>query len=188
MQQLNLTQTSPPFIMMSIPGTRRRQTIRRSLRQSLKELLQRRRRQTTAQSDQIGSGILRRAKASIYLPELSRVSLFPDFESSTQFDIDSYSVRVPNRFASEVEAVSGAIYSPPSVSQLSLLPARSLSRFNLDQSYMDPERPYRPTQLTTVPEILIEGVSRQASLVSLHHVRPSRSTLRIRESNQSLRK
>ena len=171
---------------MTTPTRRRRQTTRKSLRQSLKELLQRGKRQTNAQAQHVGSGILRRADTTDYLPEPSRVSFFPDFESSTQFDIDSYSASIPNHFASEVETVGEALFSSPLASRLSLLPATRLSQFNLNQSYVDHGRPYRPTQLTTVPEILIEGASRQASLVSLNTVKLSRSTLRIRESNQSL--
>lgn len=172
---------------MTNQTTRRRQTTRKSLRQSLKELLQRRRRQNNVQPGQLGSGILRRASTSIYLPEPSRVSLFPDFESSTQFDIDSYSMHIPNHFASKVDVVGEAMCSSPSASQQSLLPARSLSQFKLNQSYVDHGQPYRPTQLTAVPEILVEGVSRQASLVSMHTINSTRSTLRIRDSSQSLR-
>lgn len=172
---------------MTNPTTRRRQTTRKSLRQSLKELLQRYRRQTNVHPGQIGSGILRRAGSSIYLPEPSRVSLFPDFESSTQFDIDSYSIQIPNRFASEAELVREAICSSPIASRVSLLPVRSLSHFNLNRTYAEHSRPYRPTQLSTVPELLVEGCSRQASLLSLRTLRTSNSTLRLRESKRSLR-
>lgn len=77
--------------------------------------------------------------------------------------------------------------SSPLASRQSLLPAKSLSQFNLNQAYADHGSQYRPTQLTTVPEVVIEGASRRASLVNLHNLKPSRSTLRIRDSKPSLR-
>jgi hypothetical protein len=173
--------------MTNPPTTRRRQTTRKSLRQSLKELLQRRRRDAKVQPGPVGSGILRKGGSCLYLPEPSRVSLFPNFESTTQFDIDSYSVHIPDHFADEVATVREASFSSPFLSRTSLLPARSLSRFNLNQAWAEHGKSYRPTQLSTVPETLTEGASRQASLVSLGSLRPSKSTLRIRESNRSLR-
>jgi hypothetical protein len=172
---------------MKNPTTRRRRTAQNSLRQRLRELLRPRHRNTSKQSRRVGSGILRRGDSGIYLPEPSRVSLFPDFESATQFDLDSYSAHIPNDFANEVELTgqSGSSYS--SVYQPSLLPSRSLSHFNLNQSYHEHGRQFRPRQLSTVQEMLDEGPSRQASLVSLHNLRPTKSTLRIRNSRQSVR-
>jgi hypothetical protein len=172
---------------MTNPTTRHRQTARKSLRQSLKELLQRGRHQAKDQAGLLGSGILRRGGSGIYLPEPSRVSLFPNFESTTQFDIDSYSVHIPNHFANEVDFIGEAICLSPQASRASLLPLRSLSHFNLNQTYAEHGRPFRPTQLSTVPEILMEESSRQASLASLHSLKPSKSKLRIRGSNRSLR-
>ena len=80
-----------------------------------------------------------------------------------------------------------ASFSSPIAARTSLLPARSLSQCNLNQTWAEHSKSYRPTQLSTVPESLTEGASRQASLVSLGSLRPSKSTLRIRESNRSLR-
>lgn len=114
------------------------------------------------------------------------MSLFPDFESNTQFDIDSYSVHIPDHFASEAESNSEARCLSPSASRASLLPKTSLSQLNLNQTYAEHGRFYRPTQLSTVPEALEDGPSRQASLVSLQSFGPSKSTLRLRDSRQSL--
>lgn len=114
------------------------------------------------------------------------MSLFPNFESTTQFDIDSYSVHIPNHFGNEVDFNGEAICLSPLASRASLLPLRSLSHFNLNRTYVEDGGPFRPTQLSTVPEVFVEGASRQASLVSLHSLKPSKSTLRIRESNRSL--
>lgn len=83
---------------------------RRSLKECLKTILQRRR--DDPDDDLIiGSGILKRKDPSLtVLPDFSSVSSLPDFNSS-RFDIDQYSVAIPSRNSSVATRIWAADYS-----------------------------------------------------------------------------
>ena len=154
-----------------------------SLRQSLRALLRPRKGPSKSQSPSIvGSGILRKAdRSSAYqLPQLSTVSLFPDF-GANDFDIKQYAVR--NRAQEHLPAPTSR-QQPHSKHRL--LPATSLSQFDLHTKYGE----VRPHQVVYESvDGYLSGMSRQASLASLapSKLHKSTSSLRIRESKPDLR-
>ncbi len=154
-----------------------------SLRQGFKRLL--RLRKTPQGSATLGSGILRKADTTAYLiPQLSAVSLFPNFETLSDFDT-TYAVR---NQAQEDFPIPANARQPHS--DRTLLPATSLSQFDLRKTFSQPGevRPHY-VRYETVPEIYASGVSQQASLASLAQsiLHKSTSSLRIRKSKIDLR-
>ena len=152
---------------------------RRSLRQSLKDFL----RLIPGLSDKtqtVGSGILRRADPSVsYLPRLSTISLFPDFGSS-QFDIEQ---RPTSTYATNPTTTS-AFDSIREPTQQSLLPATSLSHFNLRDTYVKQAGLPQHVVYGSVNNAYLPGASRQASIATFttSSVRRSASTLRLGQS------
>lgn len=157
---------------------------KRTLRQSLKAFLQFRLGRTKPEN--VGSGILRRLdqSASCQLPQFSAVSLFPDFGAS------DWDVRYQTSPASTPATPSVTASSHALKSKQSLLPATSLSQFNLHQAFTQQGQiiPHRVIY-ETVADGYLSGLSRQASLASLppRSLHKSVSTLRIRESTTDLR-
>ena len=160
---------------------------RKTLRQSLTDLFRLRIGRTSPRASAVvGSGILRKASpvSAYQLPQFSAVSLFPDFGAS-DFDIRQYAAR--NR-AREHLPVSTSNRQPRS--KPSLLPATSLSQFDLRQAYVTQgEVLPREVVYETVTDGYLSGISRQASLASLSYstLHRSTSTLRIRGSKPDLR-
>ncbi len=160
---------------------------RKSLRHSLKELLKCCKCFKTVGSHTAGSGILQTAAPPPpCLPELSQISLFPDFESS-HFGEDHYSVSIPESFS-----LSSCLQStpPPSDPGLSLLPVTRLSNVDLSQFPTHHRLNSGPqSRYETVQPDLGGGASLHASLASLGNgpsLRSSKSPLRIRGSEPIL--
>lgn len=104
---------------------------RRSLKECLKSVLQRRR---VDHDDLIvGSGILKRSNSSFaLLPDFGSLSSLPDFDSS-RFDIDRYSVSIPSRPDSALTRIRAVNYS-----QQTIVPYRaqsSLSQHDINDAY-----------------------------------------------------
>jgi hypothetical protein len=169
------------------PASRQRSyPTRKSLKQSLKDVFLRATRKSPPPSDTVGSGILRRAEFNkSHFPSTTTLNTFSDHLAS-QYSLEGYTISrsIPNRFQSPTFNASSQ-----SAARQSLLPATSLSQFNLHQAYLNP---------TTVPQRSIHDAistratsvaSRQASVATFSTVTTvkSNSTLRIQESRQSLR-
>lgn len=176
--------------MTPAPETRRH---RKSLRQSLKNLLKRRRNRSAINGPKtIGSGILRKADPAVpILPAISELSLFPDFESS-HFHLNRYSAHLPQRTRNacpetRIQYVDSPRVLSPRHSKSSLLPLTRLSQFNLHQSFVEAVPYPQPARYDIVPVAFSHGTSRKASLVSLQtSLSQTRSTLRLRRSNFTL--
>lgn len=159
---------------------------RKSLKQSLKDLLRRHaRRSPPNHLSTVGSGILRKAdEPSMMLPHLSTVSLFPDFASSTfTFNLQQYPTSQPNGSS---ETVDESVVSKRSAH--TLLPATSLSQINLRQTFVNHVTPPRQIVYETVSSTRASGTSQHASVTSLQTptLRSSRSTLRTQKSQQTI--
>jgi hypothetical protein len=171
-----------------MPGQRQHQKPRKTLRQALRDLLGRSSSPKNEVYQQtVGSGILRRTpQPPSFLPQFSTVSGFPSFDHS-----GSESVVTIQPKPDEIHAQHGNPGLPES-GQQRLLPARSLSRFNLSAAYQEAAQPRRIVY-EIVPSMARLGSSRQASLISLDTpsipqltTSPSVSTLRIRDSHGKL--
>ena len=155
---------------------------RKSLKQSLKDVFLRRLRKSPAISiETVGSGILRKADPSqTTLSSPSFVSLFPD----SQVGLDKYTISssIPNRFATPTRKAT-----VNSRDRQSLLPATSLSQFNLHSAYLQQSSvPHRAIHEVTSPTFT-SVVSREASIATLSAISSaSTSTLRLQESRQTL--
>lgn len=166
---------------------------RKSLRQSLKEVFSfGKSKKSDHQSPQtIGSGILRRADPSTITITTSAInhqpsshSLFSDF-STSQSSLAEYTVSasIPNRFQTPPRQSNTA-----SSGRQSLLPARSLSQFNLNHEYFQHSTvPHRQVNQVTSPT-LTSIVSREASVSSFASLTTysSVSTLRVQDSRRDL--
>ena len=161
---------------------------RKSLKQSLKEVFSfGKSKKSSNQSPQtVGSGILRRADPSTTLVshQPSSHSLFSDFTSS-QFSLPDYkaSASIPNRF--QTPPPEPTIRNP---GRQSLLPARSLSQFNLNHDYFQHSTvPYHQVNQAVSPS-LTSVVSREASVSSFNSLATysSVSTLRLQNSRRDL--
>jgi hypothetical protein len=169
-------------------GQRQRQKPRKTLRQALRDLLGR---SSTPKNEvyqqTVGSGILRRTPhPTSVLPQFSTVSAFPSFD---HFGSDSVVTILPK--SDQVHAQYDDP-GPHGSRQQRLLPARSLSQFNLSAAYREAAQPTRIVY-ETVPSVARLGSSRQASLISLATpsipqltTLPSVSTLWIRDSHSKL--
>lgn len=156
---------------------------RKSLKQSLKDVFLRRRRQASNPSlATVGSGILRKAELSdFYLSSITTFSSFPDLTDS-QFCLDEHTISpaIPNRFQAPTR--QGTIRSKV---PHTLLPATSLSQFNLHQAYLQKSSvPYQPGYQVVSPTYT-PIVSREASFASLSTF-SSASTLRLQDSRRQL--
>ena len=159
---------------------------RKSLRQSLRELLRLKPNPSTVTAiSSVGSGILRRADPSVaHLPQFSSTSLIPGFSASglessnktTNPTRDHVQVLPPRRGHGHLKEVHP------------LLPATSLSQFNLHEAYIQHGSVPRYSVYQNVTNANVSTVSRQASLSTIHtsQLRPSVSTLRLRESRSAL--
>ncbi|KIW90049.1 uncharacterized protein Z519_09480 [Cladophialophora bantiana CBS 173.52] len=161
---------------------------RRSLRQGLKDVFLRALRKSPdpqAGTLSLGSGILRRAESSSsFAPSTTTFSSFVELPGSRS-SLEEYTISraIPNRFQSTTH-VSPA----KSPGRQSLLPATSLSQFNLNQSYLHPSTgPQRAVHDAMSPSLL-SVASRQASMASFSTLSTisSASTLRIQESREVL--
>lgn len=158
---------------------------RSTLRQFLKEVLKCRAWSTAAKATVSGPGILGRTSlASPYLPELSLVSLFPDFDSD-RFGTDRCSVSTTEPKPSHPVH----LHSTYSESRLSLLPRTRLSQFDLHGAHANYAAiPRRQIRCETLPETLTEGASQRASISTMKtqaSLRSRSSTLKIRRSTPS---
>jgi hypothetical protein len=156
---------------------------RRSLRQILKNFLQRFPGRPDRQS-LLGSGILRRADIHPeHLPHISTVSLFPDFGSD---DFDDGQIPAPTPNTAVVEQLL-TVPNTITKSPRSLLPSTSLSQFNLRDSYAQKSTSAKPITYHTVDEAYLSGASRQASVATLstNSIRRSVSTLRLVASSDT---
>ena len=167
----------------TIMGTPQRSPEARStLRQFLKKVLKCQAWSAAAKTAVSGPGILERTSlASPYLPELSLVSLFPEFESD-RFGTDRCSVSTTEPKPS----LPIHLYSTYSESRLSLLPKTRLSQFDLRDAHAN----YAaiPRRCEPLPKTLREGASQRVSISTLKTqvpLRPRSSTLKIRRSTSS---
>ncbi|KIW34679.1 uncharacterized protein PV07_01443 [Cladophialophora immunda] len=161
---------------------------RRSLRQGLKDVFLRTLRRPSepqAGTPSLGSGILRRAESSgSFFPSTTTFSSFVELPGSRS-SLEGYTISraIPNRFQSTTHV------SPrKSPGRQSLLPATSLSQFNLHQAYLHPSSgPQRAVHDAMSPSLL-SVASRQASMASFSTLSTvtSASTLRIQESREVL--
>ncbi|KIW18862.1 hypothetical protein PV08_03151 [Exophiala spinifera] len=159
-----------------------RQAPRRSLRQSLKEVFLRRMRKSSSPPDTVGSGILRRADPSSFV--VSSVTTFASFSdfANSQVSLDQWTISrsIPNRFQSPPPNVSEATRA-----RQTLLPATSLSQFDLGHAYLQQSTvPSGYAQQAAAPSCA-SLISREASISTLSSF-PSTSTLRLRDSRQQL--
>jgi hypothetical protein len=158
---------------------------RSTLRQFLKKVLKCQAWSAAAKTTVSGPGILERTSlASPYLPELSLVSLFPDFEAG-RFGTDRCTVSTTEPKPS----LPVHLHSTYSESRLSLLPGTRLSQFDLHGANANYAAiPRRQIRCETLPKTLGEGASQRASVSTLKTqapLRPRSSTLRIRRSTSS---
>ena len=175
--------------MMADHSTSRTQ--RSSLRQSLRNLLRRRRHRTTVQRPKtIGSGILRKAGSiAPILPSISEISLFPDFGSST-FNFNDFPNPAPASLSpyiarSDVSPADKSSTYSIDMRKPSLLPLTRLSHLNLRETYFATVSGAQ-VQCQSVSSSLSYGASRKASLATIYEVStPPSSILRI-QSSESL--
>lgn len=159
--------------------------VRKSLKQTLKEVLKCRAWSRTKKEPTVNPAALRRpAIATPCLPQLSQLSLFPDFGSS-RFDVDRHCTPpAENR----IRSPDLPRHLARKISQLSLLPVTRLSYFDLSQEYTkDTEVLDRDIRYESVSPRLIAGASQHASLVSTcseQSLRSNASTLRVGRSDQ----
>lgn len=116
------------------------------------------------------------------LPQLSRVSLFPDFGLDT-FGIDHCRISP----VSAIESLHSHLPFTGSESPLPLLPLTRLSQVDLSGLYAcHTALPRRQLQYETLPEMLREGASQRASISTVKlepSLRSTSSTLRIHQSS-----
>jgi hypothetical protein len=158
---------------------------RSTLRQFLKEVLKCRAWSTATKATVSGPGILGRTSlASPYLPELSLVSLFPDFESD-RFGTDGRSVSTTGSKPS----LPVHLHSTYGESRPSLLPRTRLSQFNLHGAHANyAPIPRRQIRCETLPKTLGEGASQRVSISTMNtqaSLRSRPSTLKIQRSTPS---
>lgn len=165
---------------------------RRTLRQALRDLLKRnsRPRANDVPSHQtVGSGILKKVPGPApQLPNFSTLSVLPDFDTINY----SFAPPLPPPPSSPIDTARRSPDPRPTKSSGRLLPARSLSHFDLRTPYLEPSS-VRQVYYDSVPSACHVGVSRQASLASITstsgvsvRAQPSVSTLRIRNSKSSI--
>lgn len=160
-----------------------RQAPRRSLRQSLKDVFLRRlRKQSNSAPETVGSGILLRADPSSFvLSSVTTFTSFPDVTNS-QVSLEEWAISrsIPNRFQSSPRRAD-----VKSQARQTLLPATSLSQFDLRHAYlhrsMVPSRVVNQAVSTSCTSV----VSREASISTLSSF-SSASTLKLRESRKNL--
>lgn len=160
---------------------------RKSLKQSLKNVFLRRLRKPAIET--VGSGILRRGHPETSIWPSTVTSTLFSFSAtaltSSQYSLDEYTISrsIPNRFQASCQTPSRHS------ARQSLLPATSLSHFDLHHAYLQhsivPQRAVHDALSANVASI----ASRQASLASLStfSTTSSVSTLRLQESRQMLR-
>jgi hypothetical protein len=163
----------------------RRREKRRALKDGLRSLLGCRRPNLSPEVRCSTSGILRRVISTTpILPQVSSLSLFPDFESS-RFNLDRCSVSSRSTLP-----LVPFFQSRDALSNISLLPVTSLSQVDLIPALVESNvaGPFRPRWRETPS--WMGGVSQQASILSLRpaqSIRNRRSTLRLRRSTLSLK-
>lgn len=157
---------------------------RKSLKQSLKEILSRRFRQSPLESlESVGSGILRReVYSSLQLHPNVNISSFAE-QTVTEFGFNEDVDPIPNIFEKPSRE---ALTTYPSYH--SLLPATSLSQFDLRQAYLQQAPSAQQVLYDSVPDQYGYGHSRHASLATVRSVvpRPSISSLKIQKSSYDL--
>lgn len=138
---------------------------RKSLRHSLREILKcRRRSPITDEPLTSGAGVVRKAfPTAPYLPKFSQVSLFPDLQSS-RFDINHYNISISDTFSLSPSLESALTAS---ASCFFLRTATRMSNINRVDLFTDhPVLLHRQPRYESVPLLLSEGVSQNASLTS----------------------
>ena len=166
-------------------------TPRSSLRQSLCNLLRRRRHRTTTQRPKtVGSGILRKAGSiAPVLPSVSKLSLFPDF-GSRAFDINYFPSPSPASLSpyfarSSVSPVHKSSTYSIAMRKPSLLPLTRLSLLNLRETFVTTVSGAQ-VQCQNVSSSLTHGASRQASLSTICEVSTAPSSILRIQSSDSL--
>lgn len=160
--------------------------IRRTFKLIVKEALRCRARSTAARTRALRSEPQCRASSNPpCLPQLSRVSLFPDFESDT-FGIDRCRISL----VGAVESLHSHRPFMDCESRLPLLPLTRLSQIDLSGLYAcHTALPQRQIQYEALPEMLTEGASQRASISTVEFepsLRSTSSTLRIHRSSPSI--
>ena len=160
------------------------QSPHRTLRQVLREILKCCSISSNPHTPKPEIGILRRGElGQPYLPDVSLVSLLPNFEAS-RFNIDKYSADTESDHLSVPGAAARNLPE-----RRCLLPASSISQLNLHDAYATPSpTPSRRVQQLAVPSNLRKGASQYGQIASLPGSNPWRSpksTLRIPRSGQT---
>jgi hypothetical protein len=153
---------------------------RSTLRQVLKEVMRCCACPRAANAPASASGILPKASpAPPCLPQLSQVSLFPNFESDG-FEIDRYGIST----VATLLSLTSHLHSACNESGLSLLPATRLSQLDLYEPYTNHVTlQQRRVRYETLPEHLMDVASRRASFSTARDepsLRPTSSTLKTR--------
>ncbi|KIV97415.1 hypothetical protein PV10_01170 [Exophiala mesophila] len=170
----------------------RPQQPRRSLKQALKDLFHGRTKKAFQQSQAsqpVGSGILRRGGPTLGSTSLalhSQQSLFSGFsESCVSVEQSIVSHAIPNRFSSHQQIQSST--SRPHHG--TLLPARSLSQFELHNSYLRTSTVAYHQVQHNLAEVLESHDPYQASVSELTSLSAfsSLSTLKVQDSRRQLR-
>ncbi|RMZ78411.1 hypothetical protein DV738_g3872, partial [Chaetothyriales sp. CBS 135597] len=155
---------------------------RRSLRQNLRHLLRfiSNRPQKT---QTIGSGILRRDPSSIsHPPSITSTALFPAFGSSqSDLDLEPAYPDTPDT------PTTCTTFSSPRPTSHSLLPATSLSHFNLRGAYLRQAPPPQQVAFASVNDTYRPGASHHASLTTLPPSNFGRSASAFGKSASTLR-
>ncbi|KIW81571.1 hypothetical protein Z517_04597 [Fonsecaea pedrosoi CBS 271.37] len=160
---------------------------RRSLKQGLKDVFLRTLRKSPeppAGTPTLGSGILRRGESSAsFFPSTTTFSSLEPPGSRPSLEEFTVSHTIPNRFDSTIHVSPRRRHG-----RQSLLPATSLSQFNLHKSYLQPLTGPQRTVHEAMSPSLLSVTSRQASMASFSTLSTvsSASTLRIQESRESL--
>ncbi|KAI1621096.1 hypothetical protein EDD37DRAFT_653397 [Exophiala viscosa] len=160
-----------------------RQPGRKSLKQSLKDIFQRRRARSDRYArDTVGSGILRWADPSEFqLFSVTTFSSFPDGSASV-FGAEECTIinPIPDRFKT-----SPSKQYPDSQTRESLLPVTSLSHIDLHHAYLQRSTvPHYSTQKVTSPSDT-SVLSREASISNLSSISCA-STLKLQQSRQRI--
>lgn len=182
---LRLTLFTSLQCLTTMGTSQRSPEARSTLRQFLKEVLKCLAWSAAAKTTVSGSGILGRTSlASPYLPELSLVSLFPDFESD-RFGTDRCGVSTTE----PKHSLPVRLHLTYSESRLSLLPGTRLSQFDLHGAHANHAAvPRQQIRCETLPKTLREGASQRASVSTMKtqaSLRSRSSTLKIRRSTSS---
>ncbi|EXJ90102.1 hypothetical protein A1O3_03171 [Capronia epimyces CBS 606.96] len=157
---------------------------RKSLKQSLKDLFLRRLRKSPSPSvETVGSGILRKGvPSSSFISSVYTLDKSLPESTDSLWSLDQYTISraIPNRFQTPTKRSESQ-----NAARQSLLPATSLSQFNLHHAYLQqsagPQRIVHQAISPTFTSLL----SQEASIATFSPI-PSASTLKLQDSRPSL--